>query len=150
MIRDLKKEIHNFLEDLNKNIKDEKELLYVKTRATQLIDMMLIEMDKILDYREDEIKAVIKKQAKDSEKLKEMQEKLEYIYQDIYEDQDSFLITCPYCGAEFDAWVDDDLSDIKCPECSNIIELDWGDNMDDDDQPDDECNGNCSHCDGCD
>ena len=77
-----------------------------------------------------------------------MQKRIDYVYQDIYEDEDGFTINCPYCNAEFEAYVDEDLTEIKCPECSNTIELDWTGNIDDDDDHGD-CNGNCNHCGGC-
>ena len=34
--------------------------------------------------------------------------------------------------------------EVECPECKNTIELDWSGNLEDD------CQGNCSHCAGCD
>ena len=36
---------------------------------------------------------------------------------------------------------------IKCPECGNLIELDWNGNPDD--EKDKGCGGNCSGCSGC-
>ena len=35
----------------------------------------------------------------------------------------------------------------KCPECGNLIELDWNGNPDD--EKDKGCGGNCSGCSGC-
>ena len=147
MLEDLKKEIHSFLKDVDENIKDEEDLKYIKIRTSKLLDVVIDEINKILDFKEEKMNAIIKKQEQEDSKIIELQEKINNVYQDIYEDEESFLINCPYCGTEFDAWVDEDLKEIKCPECSNIIELDWSGNPNDDDDGD--CNGNCSHCKGC-
>ena len=37
---------------------------------------------------------------------------------------------------------DEEKNEIKCPQCNNIIELDW--NSDEESS----CDGNCSHCHG--
>ena len=82
-------------------------------------------------------------------KISKMSETLNLIKKDIYEDEDyDFEIVCPYCNHEFVASVEDELKEeIECPECHNIIELDW-----DDDEEDDCCSGHChscgSHCHG--
>ena len=39
-----------------------------------------------------------------------------------------------------------DKTEIECPECKNIIELDWSGNLDDED---DGCSGHCCGCSGC-
>ena len=149
MLEDLKKEMKSFLKDLDENIKDEQDLIYVKTRTAKLLDIMMNEIDNLITFKEDRLNAIIKKQEKEDAKLKELQEKLDNVYQDIYEYDEDFSIKCPYCGNEFDVWVDEeDLNEIKCPECSNIIELDWSGNPDDD-IDNNGCGGNCSGCQGC-
>ena len=40
------------------------------------------------------------------------------------EEYDIF-ITCPYCGFEFQTEYDDEIKEIPCPECQEIIEIDW-------------------------
>ena len=148
MLEDLKKEMKSFLKDLDANVKDEQDLIYVKTRTAKLLDIMMDEIDNLITFKEERLNAIIKKQEKEDAKIKELQEKLENVYQDIYECDEDFSVKCPYCGNEFDVWVDDEnLNEIKCPECSNIIELDWGGNPDDD--IDNGCGGNCSGCQGC-
>jgi len=71
------------------------------------------------------------------------------MYQDIYDDGNDmdFAIICPYCNYEFDAEIDEQFNEIKCPECGNTIELDWNGNPDDD--SDNGCHGGCSGCHGC-
>ena len=40
-------------------------------------------------------------------------------------------IKCPYCSSSFFIEFDDTKKEIQCPDCKNIIELDWG-NFEDD------------------
>lgn len=45
--------------------------------------------------------------------------------------------------------IDDNKTEIKCPKCDNIIELNWSGNLEDDiDQGG--CQGHCLGCHGCD
>ena len=76
-------------------------------------------------------------------RLEKVEKSVNLIKSDIYEDEDyDFEIMCPYCNHEFVADVEDELKEeIECPECHNIIELDW-------DGDDDCCNGCCSSCEG--
>ncbi len=148
MLDNLKKEMKSFLKDIDENIKDEKDLIYIKTRSSELLNVVMDEIDNLINYKEDRLNAIIKKQEQEGKLLKELQEKIDNVYEDIYEDAgDDFLINCPYCGFEFDADIDEDLDEITCPECANIIELDWNGNPEDDEGP--SCGGNCSHCNGC-
>jgi len=40
-------------------------------------------------------------------------------------------INCPYCGFEFGVEYDDTKTETTCPNCNNLIELDWGEFEDD-------------------
>ena len=149
MLEDLKKEMNSFLSDINQNVKDQNDLMYVKERTSQLLDVMMNEVEKLVDYKEDKLNAIVKKQQEEEAKLQELREKIDTIYEDIYEDEEeSFSISCPYCNHEFDAEIDEDFHEIRCPECGNLIELDWNGNLDD--EPDSGCGGSCSSCGGCD
>ena len=152
MFNNIKEEIKSFLEDMNNNIKDKDDLNYVKLRTARLLDAFADELEHLIDYKEEQLNEILKKQEYADLKIKELQRKVENVYQDIYEDEGSFLISCPYCGEEFDDFVDEDLTEIKCPECNNIIELDWSGNPDD--EPDfnncqDGYGENYPHCNGC-
>ena len=43
--------------------------------------------------------------------------------------------------------MDENKTEIECPECKNIIELDWSGDLDDDHHQG--CSGDCSSCHGC-
>ena len=122
MLDNLKKEMKSFLKDIDENIKDEKDLIYIKTRSSELLNVVMDEIDNLINYKEDKLNAIIKKQEQEGKIIKELQEKIDNVYEDIYEDiEDDFQISCPYCGFEFDADIDEDLDEITCPECGNIL-----------------------------
>ena len=62
MLEDLKKEMNSFLNDVNQNIKDENDLIYIKERTSKLLDVMMNEVEKLVDYKEDKLNAIVKKQ----------------------------------------------------------------------------------------
>ena len=151
MLEDLKKEMNSFFKDLDENIKDKEELLYVKQRTADLVDFIAGEIEKIMDYKEDRLNALIKKQEQTDHLIQVLNDKMDNVYQDIYDEapESDFLVNCPYCGYEFDADIDEDIDEIRCPECGNLIELDWNGNPDNDPNDNNGCSGGCSHCGGC-
>ena len=59
------------------------------------------------------------------------------------DDEEFFSVNCPYCNANIMVSSFEHDSEIECPECKNMIELDWEfdeddelDNEDDDDSDD--------------
>ena len=80
------------------------------------------------------------------DKMSRMQQVIDNIEKDIYDEGFDFEITCPYCNYEFFIDVDENRTEVECPECKNMIELDWSGDVDD--EPDG-CNGDCHGCSGC-
>ncbi len=143
---DLKQEYNSFMKDIEKNIENPKDLEYIKGRATDLFTNILQKLDEIINYKEEKIEILSKKQEQLEKKFDKVQGILSNIENDIYsEDGFDFEIICPYCDNEFVIDEDDNRTEIECPECKNIIELDWSDNFDNEDV----CSGHCSHCHGC-
>lgn len=140
----LKDEYKSFLDDIDKNIKDKDDLLYIKQRFATFLDVILDQMDYIVEYKKEEIEKLQQTQNELDEKMAKMQQVVDNIEKDIYaEDGFDFEIVCPYCNYEFVIDVDENKTEIECPECNNIIELDWtGEN-------EEECSGHCSGCHGC-
>ena len=62
MLDNLKKEMKSFLKDMDENIKDEKDLIYIKTRSSELLNVVMDEIDNLINYKEDRLNAIIKKQ----------------------------------------------------------------------------------------
>lgn len=143
----LKNEYKSFLDDIEKNIKNKEDLEYVKKRFASFADVMLSQIDYIIEYKKEEIENLEKNQQQIEEKMSKMQSVIDNIEKDIYaEDGFDFEIICPYCNYEFIIDVDENKTEIQCPECNNTIELDWTGDLDDDESG---CLGDCHGCHGC-
>ena len=95
-----------------------------------------------------EIKELKENQKIMNEKMDKMQQVVDHIKTDIYDDEGFDLeIVCPYCEHEFVIDSDEDQNAIECPKCKNIIELDWSGDIYD--EEDDGCSGHCCGCSGC-
>ena len=80
-----------------------------------------------------------------NDKMERMQQIINHIESDIYAEEGfDFEIVCPYCEYEFVIDADEDKKEIECPECKNIIELDWSGDIEEDG-----CSGHCNGCSGC-
>lgn len=142
----LKKEYKKFIDDIEKNIKNKEDLEYIKERFAKFLDIILDQMENVLNYKEEKMEKLEQTQKELDEKLQKMQEIVNNIEKDIYsEDGFDFEIVCPYCNNEFVIDVNEEKTEVECPECKNIIELDWSGNLDEENG----CNGSCSHCSGC-
>ena len=153
----LKNEYKSFLDDIEKNIKDKEDLEYIKRRFASFVDVVLDQMDYIMDYKEEEMAKLEETQTELKNRMEQMQQVINNIEKDIYsEDGFDFEIVCPYCNYEFIIDVDENKTEIECPECQNIIELDWSGDVDEETQqeetePNDQntCQGDCHGCHGC-
>ena len=149
---ELKKEYKKFMDDIQNNIKDKEDLEYVQQRFAKFLDVVLDQMDKILNYKEEQMNELEQMQKEINKKFEEMQKTVDNIEKDIYEDEDyDFEIICPYCDCEFAINLDEENTEIECPECNNIIELDWSGDLEEgsnDDNIESKKSG-CSGCQGC-
>jgi len=115
------------LNDLEENIKDEKELEYVKTQMFNLYNILFEEVNKIEELANEKIATILEVQTQMEAKVSKLEQELMSIQKDIYEHEESeFAIVCPYCNNEFMLELEELREEIECPECNNIIELDWG------------------------
>ena len=143
----LKNEYKRFLDDIEKNIKDKDDLEYIKQRFSAFMDVVLNQMDSIMNYKDEKINELEKMQNELDARMAKMQQVIDHIEKDIYdEDGFDFEIVCPYCNYEFVIDLDENKSEIECPECKNMIELDWTGNIDDEQSG---CGGSCHGCHGC-
>lgn len=143
----LKNEYKSFLDDIEKNIKDKDDLEYIKQRFSAFMDVLLNQMDSIMNYKDEKINELEKMQNELDARMAKMQQVIDHIEKDIYdEDGFDFEIVCPYCNYEFVIDLDENKSEIECPECKNMIELDWTGNIDDEQSG---CGGSCHGCHGC-
>ena len=144
----IKTEYKSFLDDIEKNIKNKEDLEYIKKRFASFLDVMLDQIDNIMDYKKEEIDRLEKTHKQIEEKMSKMQQVIDNIEKDIYDEGFDFEITCPYCNYEFFIDVDENRTEVECPECKNMIELDWSGDIDDNSDSD-VCNGDCHGCSGC-
>ena len=143
----LKNEYKSFLDDIEKNIKDKDDLEYIKQRFSAFMDIVLNQMDSIMNYKDEKINELEKMQNELDARMAKMQQVIDHIEKDIYdEDGFDFEIVCPYCNYEFVIDLDENKSEIECPECKNMIELDWTGNIDDEQSG---CGGSCHGCHEC-
>lgn len=147
-MKNLKQEYNSFVKDLKKNVKDPKDLQYTLTRFSDFFDVMLDQIELITVHNEKKFQEVEEKQKQLEEKTSRIQSVIDNIERDIYEEDGfDFEIICPYCNSEFVIDVDEERTEVKCPECQNIIELDWTGNLEEDNKFG--CLGtDCSHCAG--
>ena len=95
-----------------------------------------------------EVKELKENQKIMTNKIEKMQQVIDHIESDIYSDEGfDFEIVCPYCEHEFVIDANEDKNEVECPECKNIIELDWSGELYDNE--DDGCSGHCCGCSGC-
>ena len=146
----IKAEYKSFLDDIEKNMKNKEDLEYVKKRFTKFLDIMLDQIDYIMDYKKEEMEKLEKNQKEIENKMSKMQQVVDNIEKDIYDDGFDFEITCPYCNYEFFIDVDENKTEVECPECKNMIELDWSGDNEEGDPNEEGCDGNCQGCSGCD
>ncbi len=148
-MKDIKNEYKSFLDDIEKKIKNKEDLDFIKLRFAQFVDVVLDKIDYIVDYKNEEMQKLKESQKQIEEKMSKMQQVIDNIEKDIYvEDGFDFEIVCPYCNSEFVIDMDENKKEVECPDCKNIIELDWSGDIDD--EPDTGCQGSCHGCHGCD
>ena len=137
----LSEEYLKILNDINEHISDEEEKKYVLKKVSELSALYMDIIDRITGVNSKRMEELEKYQDELEQKIDKVKGTVDLIKKDIYEDEDyDFEIVCPYCNHEFVADVEDELKEeIECPECHNIIELDW-------DGDDEGCTGSCTSC----
>lgn len=79
-----------------------------------------------LNNIEKKLDLILQKQQELENKMNKMENIINKIESDIYLDEGfDFEIVCPYCNNEFITDIDENKTEVTCPECENIIELDW-------------------------
>lgn len=111
--------------NLEKHLKNKDDLDYAKKQITELTMSYLNELEKIEQNYDFKI-------SRCTERIDELENAVEKINEEnSYEEIDVEPITCPYCNSKFLIEYDNKQKEIKCPDCKNIIVLDW-ENFEDD------------------
>lgn len=140
---DLKKKYKEILKNLEENIESKKDLEYATEQVKKLANVFLDEMEKMEEYTDIKFEELSKKQAMVEEKMAYLEKTLNGIEKDIYDIDENYdlEVVCPYCNYEFVLDENTQNSEVECPECGNIIEIDW-----DGDSFEEGCTGHCSSC----
>lgn len=139
-MEELQKKIKEIFSDIEKNLKNEKDAEFAKTKIIELYEAFADELEEIEVSFTDKLDIITAKYSLIDTKLNEVQKVVDRMQKDIYMDQEYDLdIVCPYCDAEFSIDMNDELKNsVICPECENEIELDWNE--------EDGCGHDCSGC----
>lgn len=141
---DINGKYKQIMEDIENNIKEQETLDFVKDKFSELSMLFIDMLDRVTKLTDNKIQELETKQQEILCKINSVQSIVDNIENDIYENDDNyeFEIVCPYCNYEFTADIEDESKEeIQCPECHNIIELDW--NLEEELG---DCSGSCSHC----
>ncbi len=130
--------------EIEGKITNPEELEFVKEKVAELSMLFMDIIDNLADKTEEKMKQMEEKQKQIEDKINMVESAVNEIEGDIYEEDGNFdfEIICPYCNYEFTAEITGK-DEITCPECNNIIELDWNE------EEEDGCTGHCSGCHGC-
>lgn len=117
------------LDDIRTSISNIDERKYVEKKLLELSSVYLGLLDRLTRTNTAKISKIEENQEKIVKKVTEIQESISNMKNDIYElDGYDFEIVCPYCNFEFVTEIEKyHREEIECPNCNNIIELDWDD-----------------------
>ena len=139
-----KDDYNRIVSEIEQNITDQEQLKFIKEKISELSMIFLDAIDNLSNVADEKIRQIEEKQKIIEEKMSQVESAVNDIESDIYIDEENydFEIVCPYCDYEFVAEINGK-NEISCPNCNNIIKLDWND------EEDEGCTGHCSGCHGC-
>jgi len=130
----LNSEYQKIISDIEKNITDPKDLSYIKEKISELATLFMNTVDRVIEYSKENLNNVSNKQEDLEERVESIQKSLDNLEKEMYsEEEEDFEVEviCPYCNHQFSSNIDlEDTTEIQCPECKNMIELDWNDEDD--------------------
>lgn len=115
------------IRNIEKHVSDKEECSYVKEQITILTMSYLNELEKLEQNYDSKI-------SRCSERIDDLEKSLDSMLAENEknnEELDVEPITCPYCNSRFLIEFNNRQNEVKCPNCKNIIELDW--DVEDDD-----------------
>ena len=142
---ELSKKYREILEQIDNTITNKEDLEFVKSKISEISIIFIDIIDRMSEVIEERIVDIEQSQKNVEDRLAKVQNVINTIEQDIYNDDIDIEITCPYCNNEFvTEFNEDEENEIECPECHNIIELDINANIDDDlNTYGSDCQGGC-------
>lgn len=142
---DLENQYKNIIKNLDEKIKNKEDLEYIKSEMASLFMSCFNEVRLLRELYETKIITMFDRQAISQEKIERLVNSIEKLEKDFYFDDEfsDLKIVCPYCANDCFIEIEDlhNNVEMECPECKNIIELNWVD----DNCDCSECKGDC-HC----
>lgn len=137
----IKKRFNEIIADLDKNIKNKEDLEYIKSQVYNIALLFLDEIDKLAELNLGRLNTMLDREKELGKRIATMESVIKNIEKELFVSNEcDFEIQCPYCNAEFvEDFTNGYKHEVKCPECDNLIELDWN--------PEEECN--CGHEENC-
>lgn len=124
----ISKKYNEILSNLESHISNKKDLDYIKKQITDLTIVYIDELDKSNNKTN-------KKFSNIEKRLLEIENKIDLLddvdEEFIEEPENGEKINCPYCNYSFSVEYDISNNETNCPNCDNLIVLDWGDFEDD-------------------
>lgn len=143
----LKKKFNEIMSNLEKNIKNKEDLEYIKSQVYNISMLFLDEIDKLAELNFGRLNVMLDREKELNKRITAMERIIKNIEEELFVSKDEegldFEILCPYCNTEFiKDFTNGFKHEVRCPECDNVIELDW--HEDEECECGHECNGNCS------
>ena len=111
---------------IEERITNPEELEFIKQQIADISILYIDELNKIIDLSERRVNQVYENQKILEKKLTDLEKGMSTIEKELFvEDDYDFEIVCPYCNYEFLTDINSNKKEIECPECHNMIELDW-------------------------
>ena len=135
----IKDDYNRIMSEIEQKITDPEQLEFIQKKVAELSSIFMETVDSLSKSTDERIKLI-------EEKIGKVEKAVNEIEADIYEDEEEnfdFEIVCPYCDYEFVSSIEGK-DEIICPNCNNVIELDWNE-----DEEDGCCSGHCHSCHGC-
>ena len=144
---ELQTKFQAIIKKIEDRIKDADELNFIKEQIADISMLYLDQLDKLVELNENKISKIVEREKSMESKIKELEESIKNMEKEFFiDDNYDFEIICPYCNYEFVSDFSQNIKEeIECPECHNIIELDWHAG-----EGEEGCSGHCSCCEeGC-
>lgn len=140
----LQEDFNAIIAKIEERIKDEEELGFIKQQIIDVSMLYINELNKVIDISERRVNQVVENQRILEKKQNQIESTLSNMEKEFFveDDEYDFEIVCPYCNYEFVSDIASDIKEVECPECHNMIELDWN-------EDEGGCDGHCSGCHEC-
>ena len=138
---ELQTKFQAIIKKIEERIQDEEDLNFIKEQIAEISMLYLDQLDKLVELNENKLSKLVEREKELEAKMREIEDSVKNMEKEFFVDENyDFEIICPYCNYEFVSDFSQSVKEeIECPECHNIIELDWN-------NADEGCNGHCSCC----